>query len=139
MAIRIELFKNMSNISRLEWPCDQSVQFKAKYHQYTVNGQRIKNPSVTGLLKLMFTPFSAKQIITRKYVRFSKQKHIEIKNQWNNSATLGTLFHETVELFLGGHHVVPQQSIHKEFEMFIIFYNENLKNHIKKQRCEHVV
>ena len=123
----------------LRWECDRSVDFVAKYHQYYIDGRRIKNPSVTGLISLLYPPFSAKNVLARKYPRKSMNERKEIYLQWQNTGKLGTLLHAYIEDYIKGRHCCVEKSVANEFYMFLRFYITNVQENLVKCRSEHVV
>lgn len=112
-------------------PRDICISFIEEGHIYnlkTSDIQPLKNPiSVTTLIHSYFKPFIPDNVIKSMMnsPNWEKSEYYgmapeEIKNQWTESARLGTLMHESIEHFLDG------KDIHndtKEFKLFKDFWS----------------
>jgi ATP-dependent exoDNAse (exonuclease V) beta subunit len=135
--LTLQSFKDKQPLSMVNFhPRDERIKFQEEGHLYFIyneDGTLLDKPtiSVTTLIHHYFPDFDADGIIkmmmksknwtNSKYYGMSKG---EIKAQWSengkNAASIGTLMHFNIELFLNGINVIDETP---QFNHFLNFWN----------------
>ena len=112
---------------------DSCIEFEEEPHIYYVNGSAY-DCSVTGFVHSFFSKFEAEKIIEKFYYRWQANENSpyygmspqDILDMWEENrvlqASLGTILHNSIELFYNGCDVYNDT---KEFGMFLEFFKEH--------------
>lgn len=98
------------------------------YYVLEIDGKQVRPTRTTSLIHRFFSPFDADKIIDRMIVSGSAAQNYpgksrqEIKDEWSNSATLGTLLHEDIERYLNEEPILEPDNA--EFKMFLNFWSD---------------